>query len=69
MDVSLGVNEVAAADDEQANEEAGEHSAGPEAATETLHKEYGGDGAEEEGTATDEGHKDGLFGVETDLIH
>ena len=69
MDVSLGIDKVAAADDEQANEEAGEHGAGPETASEALHKENGGNGAKEEGAATDEGHKDGLFGVKPDLIH
>ena len=69
MDVSIGVNQVAAADDEQANEETGEHGTGPEAAAEALHKEDGRDGSKEKGAATDEGHKDGLFLVETDLIH
>ena len=54
MDVGVGVNKVAATDDEQANEEAGEHGAGPEAPTEALHKEDGGDGAEEEGATTNE---------------
>ena len=42
MDVGFGVNEVAAADDEEADEEAGEHGAGPETAAKALHEEDGG---------------------------
>ena len=68
-DVGLGVDEVGAADDEQAEEEAGEHGAGPETPAEALHVEDGGDGAEEEGAAADEGHEDGLLAVEADLVH
>ena len=68
-DVGFGVDEVGAADDEEAEEEAGEHGAGPEAAAEALHVEDGGDGAEEEGAAADEGHEDGLLAVESDLVH
>ncbi len=67
--VFLRVDEVGAADDEEAEEEAGEHGAGPEAAAEALHVEDGGDGAEEEGAAADEGHEDGLLAVEADLVH
>lgn len=63
------VDEVGAADDEEADEEAGEHGAGPEAPAEALHVEDCGDGAEEEGAAADEGHEDGLFAVEADLVH
>ena len=69
MDVSSGVNKVAAADDEQADEEAGEHGAGPETAAEALHVDDGGDCAAKQRAAADEGHEDGLFGVEADLIH
>ncbi len=67
--VFLGVDEVGAADDEEADEEAGEHGAGPEAPAEALHVEDCGDGAEEEGAAADEGHEDGLLAVEADLVH
>ena len=67
--VGGGVDEVGAADDEEAEEEAGKHGAGPEAAAEALHVEDSGDGAEEEGAAADEGHEDGLFGVEAYLAH
>ena len=42
-DVGLGVDEVGTSDDEQADEEAGQHGAGPETAAEALHVEYGGD--------------------------
>ena len=68
-DVGLAVDEVGAADDEEAEEEAGQHGAGPEAPAEALHVEDGGDGAEEEGAAADEGHEDGLLAVEADLVH
>lgn len=68
-DVGLGVDEVGAADDEEAEEEAGQHGAGPEAAAEALHVEDGGDGAEEEGAPAHEGHEDGLLAVEADLVH
>ena len=67
--VGVDVDEVAAADDEEADEEAGQHGAGPEAAPEAFHVEDGGEGAEEEGAAADEGHEDGLFGVEADFVH
>ena len=67
--MGFAVDEVAAADDEQADEESGQHGAGPKAPAETLHVEDCGDGAEEEGAAADEGHEDGLFGVEPDLVH
>lgn len=53
-DVGGGVDEVGAADDEEAEEEARQHGAGPEAAAETLHVEDGGEGAEEERAAADE---------------
>ena len=68
-DVGCGVDEVGAADDEEADEEAGEHGAGPEAAPEALHVEDGGDGAEEERAAAHEGHEHGLLAVESDLVH
>lgn len=68
-DVGFGVDEVRTADDEQANEEAGKHGAGPETATEAFHVEDGGDGTEEERAAANEGHEDGLFAVEADLVH
>ena len=67
--VGAVVDQVAAADEDEADEEAREHGAGPEAPPEALHVEDGGDGAEEEGAAADERHEDGLFGVEADLVH
>ena len=68
-DVGVGVDEVGASDDEEAEEEAGEHGTGPETAAEALHVEDGGDGAEEEGAAANERHEDGLLAVEADLVH
>ena len=68
-DVGPGVDEVGTSDDEQAEEEAGQHGARPEPATETLHVEDGGDGAEEQRAATHERHEDGLLAVEADLVH
>lgn len=65
--VGVGVDEVGAADDEETDEEAGEHGAGPEAAAEAFHVEDGGDCAQEERAAADEGHEDGAFGIEADL--
>ena len=62
-------DEVRHGDYEEADEEAGEHGAGPVAPAEALHVEDGGDGAEEERAAADEGHEDALFGVEADLVH
>lgn len=67
--VFLRVHDVGAADDEEADEEAGEHGAGPEAPAEALHVEDGGDSAEEEGAAADKGHEDGMLAVEADLVH
>ena len=68
-DVGGGVDEVGAADDEEADEEAGEHCAGPEAAAETLHVEDCGDRSEKEGDSAHEGHEYGLFAVEAHLVH
>lgn len=67
--VDAVVDEVAAADKDKADEEAGKHGAGPEAPAEPLHVEDGREGAEKEGAAADKRHKDGLFGVETYLGH
>ena len=39
-DVGLRVDEVGASDDEEADEEAGQHGAGPESPSEALHVEY-----------------------------
>lgn len=68
-DVGPGVDEVRAADDEQPDEEARQHGAGPEAPAEALHVEDGGDGADEQRAAADERHEDGLLAVEADLVH
>ena len=68
-DVCGRVDEVGAADDEEADEEARQHGAGPEAAAEALHVEDGRNGTEEQAAAADEGHEDGLLAVEADLVH
>lgn len=52
-DVGVGVDEVGASDDEQADEEARQHSAGPETAPEALHVEDGRKCAEKQGAAAD----------------
>ena len=49
-DVGFRVDQVGAADDEEADEEARQHGAGPEAAAEAFHEENGRDGSEKQGT-------------------
>jgi hypothetical protein len=60
---------VRGADEDQADEEAGQHGDAPEAAAAALHEEDGGNGTDEEGAAADEGHVVGLVLVEADLVH
>jgi len=67
--VRLDGDLVADADEDEAEEEAGQHGVGPVAAAEPLHEQHGRDGAEHEGAAADERHEDAGLVVEADLAH
>jgi len=72
VDAELGaecVELVAYADEHEADEEAGQHGDGPETTAALFHEEDGGDGAEEEGAAANEGHVGCVVRVESDLRH
>ena len=68
-EIGLQVDEVAASDDDEADEESGEHGTGPEPAPEFLHVEDGGDGSEEQTATAHEGHENGVSGVKSNLGH
>ena len=67
--VGVGVDQIAATDDEQADKETGQRGASPETAAEALHEKDCGDGPKKEGAPADKRHEDRLLGVEADLAH
>ena len=67
--VGFGVDQVAAANDQQAKEESGKHRACPEAATEAFHVEDCGKRPKKERATADERHEYGLLGVEAYFAH
>lgn len=65
----LDIDLVANADENQAEEEARQHHDGPESSSTSLHEEDSGNGTNQQGTTTNQGHVIGLFCFVSDLVH